>query len=62
MKNKEVFLISLSIFLTIFAWLWVDIYQVSKKTKEMVNKQHQVISIGAINFDRETLKLLKEKK
>jgi hypothetical protein len=37
MKNKELFIISITIFFTILAWVIIDIYHIQTKINEQIN-------------------------
>lgn len=61
MKNKELFLISLSIFLTIIAWLIFDIYEIKKNMKKKYQLEYQSERVKEFNLDLNVLKDLKKK-
>lgn len=61
MNRKELFLISLSIFLTIFAWLLFDIYRITKKTEEIIKNDHMIKSLKVIKLEKDVLEQLKKR-
>jgi len=61
MKQKEFLIISITIFLTIIAWLIADIYHIAT-TEQIKLINPKVLKPVNINIEAETLKLLEEKK
>jgi len=61
MKQKEFLIISITIFLTIVAWLIADIYHITT-TEQIKLISPKVLKPIDINIEAETLKLLEEKK
>ncbi|MCX7880944.1 MAG: hypothetical protein N2482_00305 [Patescibacteria group bacterium] len=59
MNRKELFLISLTIFLTIFAWVLFDIYRI--KTDKNLPDQYNITTIKNVKLEIEVLKKLKTK-
>lgn len=59
MNQKELFWISVTVFLTIFAWMILDIY----KVKRQINIESELKSLQKVDFTLESdiLKILKEK-
>lgn len=59
MNQKELFWISITVFLTIFAWMLVDIYRVKTQT----NVESGLRSLQTVDFKikADVLKILKEK-
>ena len=60
MNKKELFLISITIFLTIIAWMLLEAYKVESAIK--VEKEEMLTIRKVINLDTEILKTLKAKK
>jgi len=60
MNKKELFYISVTIFLTIIAWVLIDAYKVDLAIKG--EKQGQSLINKKISLDVSILKVLKEKK
>lgn len=61
MKRKEFLVISITIFLTIIAWLIADIYHVSTTEKvKLINPK--VLKPMNVNIDTKIFKLLEEKR
>lgn len=60
MGKKEFFIISLTIFLTVIAWLIADIYHIMK-TKEVTLKGGKIIKVIDFEINQEIFKILKEK-
>ncbi len=60
MNKKELFFISVTIFLTIVSWVLIDAYKVDLAIK--VEKQDLSLISKKINLDVSILKILKEKK
>ena len=59
MKGKEVFILSFGIFLTIVAWMMLDIYHIQTKIQEQINiKPAQV---PEYQMDKTIIDILKEK-
>lgn len=59
MNRKELFWISITIFLTIITWLLVDIYRI--KTRSSSDMGLQNLQIVDFKVDTKMLKVLKEK-
>ncbi len=60
MNRKELFFISITIFLTIVAWVIVDAYKVDSAIK--VEKEESSLINKKLNLDITVLKTLKAKK
>lgn len=60
MNRKELFFISVTIFLTIVAWVIIDAYRVDSEIK--VEKEEISLISKKLNLDTSILKKLKEKK
>lgn len=60
MNKKELFFISVTIFLTIVSWVLIDAYKVDLAIQ--VEKQELSLISKKINLDISILKILKEKK
>jgi len=60
MNKKELFFISVTIFLTIVSWVLIDAYKVDIAIQE--EKQNLSLVSKKINLDVSVLKILKEKK
>jgi hypothetical protein len=61
MKQKEFFVISITVFLTVIAWLIADIYHISTTEKvKLVNPK--ILKPIDININPEVIKVLEEKK
>lgn len=60
MKNKEIFIISLTVFLTVIAWIALDIYHIvnNPDTKGMDKKYTEPISVS---IDQTIFTTLEEK-
>lgn len=61
MKQKELLIISITIFLTIIAWLIADIYHIMT-TEQVKLISPKVLKPINVNIDAQILKLLEEKK
>jgi len=60
MKGKELLIISIGIFLTIIAWMTIDIYHINIKINEQINiKPAQVPNYV---MDKTIIDVLKQKK
>ncbi len=59
MNQKEIFLISLTIFFTIIAWIMVEAYKVDMATK--MEKEKAVKVVKSIKIDTGVFNVLKEK-
>ncbi len=59
MNQKELFLISVTIFLTIVAWMLIEIYKVDTAIK--TGKEKLTVVGKKIEIDQEILKILKTK-
>lgn len=59
MKQKELLFISLTIFLTIIAWVLIDIYKVS--TEFNINDGFESLQTIDFSLDTNVLKILQEK-
>lgn len=60
MNKKELFFISVTVFLTIVSWVLIDAYKVDLAIKS--EKQELSLISKKINLDVSILKVLKEKK
>lgn len=60
MNKKELFLISITIFLTIIAWMLLEAYKVESAIK--TEKEEMLTIRKIINLDTKVLKTLKAKK
>ncbi len=60
MSRKEIFLLSIGIFLTAFAWLLSDLFHANTKEKTKIDTTIPVIKTYTINS--ELLKILQERK
>lgn len=59
MKGKEIFILSLGVFLTIVAWMMLDIYHIQTKINEQINiKPAQVPDY---QMDETIIDILREK-
>lgn len=61
MKQKEFFIISIVIFLTVIFWMIADIYHVATTEKVKMTNLERINSID-FNIDLQIFKALKEKK
>lgn len=61
MRSKEIFLISLSIFLTICAWLLFDIYNISRVTSKQIEKEYDFELVRPLKIEVDILKKLNTK-
>lgn len=59
MNRKELFFISITIFLTIVAWILLEAYKVETAIK--MEKKETVVAGKKINLDTSILKILKNK-
>ena len=59
MNQKELFWLSLTIFLTIVAWMILDIYKVKKQTK--VESGLESLQTVDFSFNSDVLELIKER-
>ncbi len=59
MNQKELFWISITVFLTIFAWMLVDIYRV--KTQTTVESGFRSLQTVDFKIKADILRMLKEK-
>lgn len=59
MNNKELFLLSLTIFLTIVAWMLMDIYRI--KNTKVIDTSISSLKIVDYKIDPTILKVLKER-
>lgn len=59
MNQKELFLISVTIFLTVVAWMLFEIYKVDTAIK--MGKENLSVVSKKIEIDQEILKILKTK-
>jgi hypothetical protein len=60
MRQKEFFIISLTIFFTVIAWMIADIYHIAKMEKIKL-KSSEVIKLINFNIAPQIFKTLKEK-
>ncbi len=60
MKRKEVLILSICIFLTVIAWIIVDIYRATNEEKN--REKIETPLIENYQIDEEILKILKNKK
>lgn len=60
MNRKEIFLLTIGIFLTVIAWLIADIYHVS--TREKVKAKVNITLINKYDIDDKILKILEDKR
>jgi len=60
MNKKELFFISVTVFLTIVSWVLIDAYKVDLAIQE--EKQELSLISKKINLDVSVLKILKQKK
>lgn len=60
MNKKEVLIISISIFLTILAWVIIDLYHIQKRINETTNIKP--IQIPNYKMDKKLIDLLRERK
>lgn len=59
MKGREIFILSLGVFLTIVAWMMLDIYHIQTKINEQINiKPAQVPDY---QMDKTIIDVLREK-
>lgn len=60
MKGKELLILSLGVFLTIVAWMILDVYHIQTK----INEQMNIKSVQAPSYvmDKTIIDLLKQKK
>jgi hypothetical protein len=61
MRQKEFLIISITIFLTIIAWLMADIYHIST-TEKVKLISPKVLKPINVNIDTEIFKVLEERK
>lgn len=61
MKNKEAFLISLTLFLTVVAWIGIDIYHLIN-TPQIKPVDTQYTKPITISIDQSLLQILEEKR
>ncbi len=59
MNQKELFWISVTVFLTILAWMFIDIYRI--KSNVPVNTGLQNLQIVDFKLDTRVLQVLKDK-
>jgi hypothetical protein len=59
MKKAEVFILSVGIFLTIAAWVVIDIYHIQQKINEQISIKPA--QIPDYQMDQKVIELLKEK-
>ena len=59
MNKKEIFLLSVGIFLTVFAWLIADIYHAATFDKIKVNAE--VPTLNKYQIKKDILEMLKQK-
>lgn len=60
MNHKEFLILSIGIFLTIIAWMTIDIYQV--QNKHSIEKQIKPVGIVSYQANDRIFEILKEKK
>lgn len=60
MKQKEFFIISLTIFLTVVAWMIADIYHAAKM-KRIKTTTPEINKTINVNLNREIFQILQEK-
>lgn len=59
MNRKEIFILSVGIFLTVFAWLLADIYHAS--TTEKVKVKVEIPTLNKYQIDKNIFEKLKQK-
>ncbi len=59
MKKNELFVISLVVFLTIVAWVIIDIYHIQEKINDQINIKP--VTIPDYQMDEQVISVLKEK-
>lgn len=59
MKRKEIFLLSIGVFLTVICWLIADIYHVS--TEDKIKSRITLPQINQYKISKELLETLKNK-
>lgn len=60
MKRKEIFIFSIAVFLTIVAWVVIDIYHIQQKINLQIG--FKPVQVPNYQMDQQVIEILKQKK
>lgn len=60
MKRKEIFIFSIAVFLTIIAWVVIDIYHIQQKINLQIG--FKPVQVPNYQMDQQIIEILKQKK